>query len=371
MKLKSIIRQFFNQEPVTDTRRIRIDRLYNGMKRHPAFFIWGIWTVYLGFDVLTRITSDLSFASVRIIVLNYLGGGIFNQYWFFVYLPNLLYLKKWKLISFLFLLLFTGFIGLKLFLLETNLPPSYLPGFAVKELVRIFQFLIYTTAFWALIEGIKNEIEKNRLEVEFEKLHINHVSLQLSPHFVLNVISSYSASILALSQPLYKDLSHFTNLLSYSYKDPQLPNFLHEELGAIEEYIICQRRRFGPKFNFFVSKNFDITDCGKYPVPKWTLMTFMENVFKHGNCFMPNLPCILSMRMGLASHNKRLFTFAITNVIEPSPPLKSTKFGIDAVDRVLNYHFIDHYQLFISKTGLEFSLLINIEYEGKFTDWVA
>ena len=369
--MKTIMRQFFNQEPVTDSGYIDIDRLFNAVRNHPAFFVWGIWTIYLGFDVLTRFTSGLSFAAFKIIVLNYLAGGLFHQYWFFVYLPNLLYLRKWKLISALFLLLFIVFISIKFLLIDTSGFQTDIRSLVVKEFVRIFHFLIYTTAFWGLIEGVKREIEKNKLEVDFEKLQINHLSLQLSPHFVINVLSNYLASILLLSKPLYQDISLFSNLLSYSYKDPQLPNFLDEEVGAIEEYVLCQRGRFKSKLKFHFSKNFDRSVCKKLPIPKWTLMNFVENMFKHGNCFNQELPCLLSMKLALNSNKKQFFTFILTNGIELSPPPKSTHFGIAAVDRVLRYHFLDHYQLFISKSETEFSVFIYLEYEGKFTDRVA
>ena len=369
--MKSIISQFFNQQPVTNTGHRDIERLIDSMKNHPAFFVWGIWTLYLGLDVLTRVTSDLSFASFRIIALNYLAGGVFHQFWFFVFLPNLLYLRKWKLISALFILLFMVFFSLKLMFLGSGITQINWQSLIIKEVVRIFQFLIYTTAFWALIEGVKREIEKNRLEADFEKLQINHLSLQLSPHFVINVISNFLAAILPLSKSLYRDISLFSNLLSYSYKDPQLPNFLHEEIVAIEEYILCQRGRFKSKLNFHISKNFNKTDCKKLPLPKWTLMNFVENMFKHGNCFSPDLPCLLSMKLAVPSTKKRFFTFTITNKIELSLSPISTKFGIDAVNRVLKYHFLDHYQIFISKSEIEFSLLIIIEYEGKFADWIT
>ena len=369
--MKSIIRQFFNQQPVSNAGHRDIERLIAAMKDHPAFFVWGIWTFYLGLDILSRAISDLTFASVNIIALNYLAGGVFHQYWFFVFLPNLLYLRKWKLITALFILLFTVFFGLKLVFLDNGIPENHLQNLIIREVIRIFQFLIYTTAFWALIEGVKSEIEKNRLEADFEQLRINHLSLQLSPHFVINVISNFLASILPLSKPLFHDISLFSNLLSYSYKDPQLPNFLHEEIGAIEEYILCQRGRFKSKLNFHISKNFNKSDCRKLPIPKWTLMNFVENSFKHGNCFNPDFPCLLSMKLNLASDKSRFFTFTITNKIELSPSSISTRFGIDAVDRVLRYHFLDYYQLFISKSDVEFSLLINIEYEGKFADRIT
>jgi sensor histidine kinase YesM len=368
--MKSILRQFLNQESVTNRGRFNVEGLFYMVRRSPVIFIWSIWTAYLGFDIIVRLSSHLTFTSLKIIALNYLVGGIFNQFWFFVFLPNLFFLRRWAIPLALFLVGFSGFILLKFFLLGAHVFQNVsINSFVVLELVRIFQFLLFTTIIWGFSVIINLENEKYKLQIEFEKLQVEHKSLQLSPHFVLNLISQFSASILPLSRSLFDDLGYFTSLLSYSYKDPQAPNFLAEEVLAMESYIVCQKRRFGEKLLFLVSKNFSLNEVKNLPLPKWVFMTLIENVFKHGNCVQPDFPCMLTMKVVTKENGIKLFTLSIVNALETSTTRHSTKFGIDAVNRILNFHFLDRYKIFLSESESEFNLFLYIEYERNFKNW--
>ena len=100
------------------------------------------------------------------------------------------------------------------------------------------------------------------------------------------------------------------------------------------------------------------------PLPKWTLMTLVENIFKHGNCFIPSNPCVLNLDLTVSDDHKAHFTFFVKNPPDKNPVLLSTSFGIDTVNRILKYHFKDNYRLDIEKNETEFQLKIKIEYEG-------
>ncbi|SFB46472.1 histidine kinase [Algoriphagus aquimarinus] len=368
--MKTILRQFLNQETITNNSRFDVERLFNKINSHPVSFIWILWTAYLGLDILVRFTSNMSFTFIKIIALNYFAGGVFNQFWFFVFLPNLVYLKKWRLQVIIFLLGFLIFLLIKYFLLgPEEFQSTSISSFVIIELVRIFKFLLFITIIWAFFFIIKLETDKYKLELEFEKLQVEHNSLQLSPHFVLNLVSDFAASILHLSKSLFDDLTHFTAVLSYSYKKPKESNFLSEEILAIESYILCQKQRFDTKLNFLVVKDFNHAQVSNLPIPKWTLMTFLENVFKHGNCFHADFPCMLTMKIKPLQNGMIVFAFSLINSPELSVNKSSTKFGIPTVDRILNFHFRDHYKLFISENTSEFNLFLYIEYEGNFTNW--
>ncbi|WP_339758479.1 hypothetical protein [Algoriphagus aquimarinus] len=309
---------------------------------------------------------------MKIIALHYFAGGFFQQFVFFVFLPNVLYLKKWKKQTVLFLLLFIAYLFLKLFLLSTPLFELTDPeGFIVKEGMRIFQFQIYIVALWGMVVAIKTSSEKNRLQLEYDRIRIDHTSIQLNPHMVINLFSGFAASIYPLSRDLYEDFNNFSALLSYCYKDPRLPNFLNEEVQAMEYLISCQRSRFPDKLSFSLTHQLDLVQCSKFIIPKGTLMSFVENTFKHGRCFDSNTPCVLNMGLATLENGCQRFIFALDNAKDIASTEQSSQFGIKAVNRILAHHFIDHYQLFISETHTDFSVFLYIDYEGNFTNWTA
>lgn len=366
--MKSILRQFLNQENVINGSNTVIEKLYTAFNKRPVSALWILWTAYLGIDVLNRWVNGLSFSYLNIIALHYVAGGFFNQYWFFVFLPNLYFRKKWFIQLLVFFLLFGLFIFIKIHILRELKENFEIGSLITSEFLRVLIFQIFTTAIWAFYIFCESQKEKNKLETDFELLQIQHKSLQLSSHFTNNILTQFASEILPLSKPLFKDFLKFSELISYSYKETLSPNFLSEEVRAIETYIGFQRKRFGDKLQFLLSNKVN-PDLGKLLLlPKWTLMTLVENIFKHGNCFIPDNPCVLNLELTEFNMEKVHFTFMVKNPPDNNPVLLSTSFGIDTVNRILKYHFKDNYLLNIEKSETEFQLKIKIEYERIITN---
>ncbi|WP_139352832.1 sensor histidine kinase [Algoriphagus sp. A40] len=167
---------------------------------------------------------------------------------------------------------------------------------------------------------------------------------------------------------MFKDFLRFSELISYSYKETLSPNFLTEELRAIETYIGFQRKRFGAKLQFSLANRVNPDLGSRLPLPKWTLMTLVENIFKHGNCFLPDNPCILNLDLSENTDGKSQFTFFIKNSPDTDAVVSSTGFGINTVDRILAHHFKNDYRLQIEENDREFQLKITIGYGRDITD---
>jgi hypothetical protein len=357
--MKSILKQFLNQQNNINGRILGIKGILKWMKVNPVLFLWGVWFVYLGLDLLLRYFGSLDLAPVQIILCNFLGWGLINQFWFFVFLPNVIFFRRWKIETTILIFVFFTFAGVKLSLLGTW---PQIEIFLVNELMRSLQFLLYTSAIWGFYVLAVSQDEFNRMEVGLIKLRIEHKSLQLSSHFVLNMVSQFSASILTLSRPLYDSLSRFTDILSYSYKDPERENFLVQEIHAMENYVACQRERFGDRLQFVLIKELGNMPISHLTLPKWTLMTLLENVFKHGDCFNASQPATLELRMVGLQESSPLFTMSITNAPDLVTPVKSSEFGIDSVRRILEYHFPGRFQMSVKKSASEFNLFLHISY---------
>ena len=361
--MKTILRQFFNQQNAMNGRGIVIQGMLKWMKDNPVLFLWGVWFIYLGLDFFVRWYGGHPFAPFEIILWNFLGWGLINQFWFFVFLPNVMFFRRWKVETIILILVFLAFVMFKLFFLDRWLQAGLqLLPFLVSESVRSLQFLLYTSAIWGFYVLAVSQDEFNKMEIDLIKLRIEHKSLQLSPHFVLNMISQFSASILSLSRPLFESLSRFTDILAYSYKNPQEENSLAHEIHAMENYVACQRERFGERLQFELSKKMGTVETSKMPLPKWTLMTLLENVFKHGDCFNPSHPAKLEFRMDELPESDIVFIMSLSNSPDLSTPVKYSEFGIDAVRRILDYHFPGRFRMSVEKSPSEFILQLHISY---------
>ena len=366
MKMKNRWRQFFNQQNPLDGRSITINGPWVWIKEYPVIFLWLLWLSYLLIDYMIRILGNMAIAPLWVVAWNFFGWGIINQFTFFVFLPNIVFRKKWKVELPTLLTIFSLYIIVK-FLLHTlyqNLEIEFIP-FLLNEVARSVQFLLNTLAIWGFYVLAISQDKLMQIEVNLIRLKIEHKSLQLSPHFTLNMLSQFSAKILNLSRDLFQPMSNFNEVLSYSFKNLTTQNTLAQEIHAMESYLECQKFRFGEKLQFRLIKDFNRTMAMQLPLPKWTLMTMLENVFKHGDCFQKNNPCFMAIKIS-STRNNRLFSLSLYNPVDTQNGSKSSGFGIDAVERILNYYHPDRFYLFIEKNSIEFSLLIYIDYGTNF-----
>lgn len=361
--MKSILLEFFNQKKNANNSSTPLYNFLSWVNQNPVLFLWGIWTSYLCLDVIATLLLGYRIDSYGKMFLNFIGGGVINQFWFFVVLPNAFNKKKWTLPLSILILIIAIFLTIK-YLMNHSESSSEVTiwSFLIFEMLRVFQFLIFTSALWGLFSFSAVQKEKMDMEIYLERLKIEHRALQLSPHFVLNMISQYAVSIMKLSKPLYRDLMKFTSLLSYGYKSLDRTNYLENELQAFDNYLECQQLRFGEKLNFKINRKLNQLTPTHFPLPKWIVMTLLENMFKHGNCFDSLHSCIASIHFSKLQCNSSIMVLSLTNPISNSTEVYSSDFGLSSIHRILTYYFGDDHALMTSQVADEFSLLLTITY---------
>lgn len=364
--MKTMFNEFFNQKKLVINRNTVINNVLRWVNENPAIFLWSIWTSYMLLDVGATLLLGESFSSYPIMIFNFLGGGILCQFWFFVFLPRGIFENKWMAVILAFALLILAFLISK-GLLDYFPNPVFqdLKVFLVMEFLRIFQFLVFTGALWVLFIFTTIQKEKKEMEVYLARLKIEHKALQLSPHFILNMMTQYAASMLKLSKNLYQSMTKFSFLLSYSYKSLDRENFIAQEIQGIDSFIDCQRQRFDSKLQLFLKKDIENLPTDRFFLPKWTLLTFVENMFKHGDCFDQSHPCQIIICLKPDKTGNWLFTLSLSNALVTNPHIPSTEFGLSTVDRILKFYFSEDYLLLTEKSSEEFNLLLIINYHGK------
>ncbi|WP_026968194.1 sensor histidine kinase [Algoriphagus terrigena] len=331
----------------------------------PLMLLLAVWISYLVVDIGATLILHGKISKWLIPGYNFMGGFAVIAVFFGVFLP-LFFTGRKRLAAVLILLVtLSSFFGGKLAILsyQTGEIPE-LKSFLVNESTRLLHFFALAGAIWMMWRNQQLNRKKFDLEMEHARLKMEHVSLQLSPHFILNTLSHTSARIAKLSPELLTEFSSLTSLLKYSFKEFNHPNFLNEEVQAVMYYLQCQRLRFS-RLSVDVRNQIGPTASG-LPMPKLCLLTLVENVFFHGRYEDSSVPCkfgfFLFPGTGKGSWH---FSATITNAIGTPGRKMRSGFGAASVFRILRYHFGDRFQVFTASDGIEYSLLLTIAYESE------
>lgn len=329
--------------------------------RKPNILLFGIWSFYLLIDLTATLVLFHEITDWIIPLYNFIAGFSIIFIFFNLFMP-LVYLKRTYAFAVLILILsLVIFSGFKYEILRRYFePPGDLKDFLVFEFLRLLQFLAFAWIIWMLRQHFKLWKKKFQMEVEFEKLQMEHRSLQLSPHFVLNTLSYTSSKIADLSPGLLKEFASLTSLLRYSFKEYNKPNSLQQELDAIKYFLNCQELRFSKMY--LVVKMADNGLANSLAMPKLCLLTLVENVFFHGDYQNSTIPCKLSFLLSEIGQVS-MFTLSISNLKRKEGLGRHSGFGSKTVYKVLSYYLGTRFRYFISEDEEEYSLLITIDYE--------
>ncbi len=340
-----------------------IERVFLKMKNRPSLVIWGIWIFIFFIDLIIRFGGGIPRASFPLIIVHFSGGIVFSLFLFFHFLPKVFIRKKWILVSLQLLVLMIVYLVIKYYTqIQYSNELTTIRKFLGNETSRFFHYAVYIIFIWVFyIDGKRQELNK-KMEVEQLKLKIEQKSLQLSSHFVLNWISSFFIAVKKVSPELSQQLSIFTEVLSYNYKNPNHPNSLGQEIRAVKSYLESQQFRFKNRLNLKMSCNLRGTNLTELHFPKWTLMTLVENIFKHGDCFNPDRPCLVSLDLYPSIDEGDSLVFCITNDLNTAIPVTPSGFGIQTVERILSYYFPNRYQLLTYPSETEYCLFLEVKY---------
>lgn len=329
--------------------------------RKPNILLFGIWSLYLVIDLSATLILYHGISDWMIPFYNFVAGFSVILIFFNLFMPFIYLRRKYALAILILIFSLVIFSGIKFEILRIFfVVPEDLKGFLVFEFLRLFQFLVFAWIIWMLRQHFLLWKKKFEMEVEFEKLQMEHRSLQLSPHFVLNTLSYTSSKIADLSPKLLKDFLSLTSLLRYSFKEYNKSNSLQQELDAVQYYLNCQELRFS---ELYLAVNMEIDEFAtSLPIPKLCLLTLVENVFFHGKYQDPIVPCKLSFLLVGFEEGFR-FTMSISNLTRKEGVGRHSGFGSKTVFKVLSYHLGSRFSYFISENKEEYSLLMTINYE--------
>ncbi len=329
--------------------------------RYPDLVLVFVWSLYTGWDFLTLLILEHEI-DYRFAGLNLLFGVLFSAVLYYWLLPKIVLWGEWKS-GLVYLIVFASALILVKFQMRFSdwfWKVDY--GQSWLEIVRMVNFQFVTFLIWILLVYFLMQQDNLRKKGLLDELEFYHKSMQLGPHFVMNMMVDISERATGLSGELSEEIEQFSTVLKYGYKDIRSENTLWDEILAIKAYEYCQQSRFGDSMNHRLSMRFPEETAAQLPIPKMTLLTLYADVFKHGD-YTGDFPGTVGLSLVECPLTRNtLLVLTVHNLLGRKDPPKGSGFGLKAVFSVLSYYFGEDFQLHHEKNGDEFSLLLMIDY---------
>ncbi len=132
-----------------------------------------------------------------------------------------------------------------------------------------------------LIEVVfKNKQREQDLEISRKQAELKALQSQLNPHFIFNALESIRMhSILKQETETAKILESFAVLMRKNIQWDQDFVTIEEEGDNVRRYLEIQKYRFGNRMEFYLHIQ---EECRNRLIPKFTIITFVENACVHG-----------------------------------------------------------------------------------------
>jgi len=180
------------------------------------------------------------------------------------------------------------------------------------------------------------------------------LKLQVQPHFLFNALNSIYYRVYKVDPPSAGLIERLADIMRYfvdeSPKD-EVP--VYTEVAFIENYIALERIRIrhGASVHFEKAFNPDLR------IPPMLLMTFVENIFKHGidKSLKQN-----QVTISLVQQNNHLFFTTRNRKVDPEAGYGRGGFGIINLTKRLRMLYGDKFELNIDGEGELFTAFLKI-----------
>lgn len=187
-----------------------------------------------------------------------------------------------------------------------------------------------------------------------KQAELNLLKSQVQPHFLFNTLNNIYYEAYLESPRTAGLIEKLSEIMRYFVDESRKDKVsLSTEIGFIENYIALEkiRIRYGVEIEI-IKENFpDVS------VPPMLLMTFIENVFKHGiDKSSANNKCIIT----LIYQDERLLYTVANNIPAQHSAKNSSGFGLSNLHKRLSLLYGNNFELTTSNLGKEFRAKLNI-----------
>lgn len=252
------------------------------------------------------------------------------------------------------------------FLVALSHPHASTYTFELKTKASILRgsyLSMLATGYYLSREGIKKMVKTKNLEIEKLELETAYLRSKIKPHLIFNTLNyiyglveeaSEEVANIRLKKAL-KSTKLFSKVLRYALNNENEKVSLKQELEHVYHYIGLNRERLGKQLCFELNLDID-GQIDTIQIPPLILITFVENVFMHGDLYNKDHPCQLSIQY----YNQQLY-FGTWNLKKSAAKLESTGVGMAYIRNQLSRNYTGRYSLSINDTDNFYELLFTIE----------
>ena len=352
----------------TDKIRLKPEKLKKWVTHPLIHFIF--WIVLLALDYLIQKKIGIRQVDMEVSLRNLFFVIVFVYTCIFIILPIFNKHGNASITFILIVIWMFSIITVKwTFLLIQFQKNTPLNIFILSEFGRYFHFLILALLYFFLITTLnldklikKSHAEKIQLESSLDQMI-------LSPHFIFNCLESISSEFYPKARVASQRLADFAELFSYTFKKNKSKfSTIQDELIQVKRFLEFQQYRFGNNLTIQTDFYLDNLLNAKLEIPKMTLMTLVENMFKHGALKKTEAESNHYKLKAIIDQNDikkgPKFLFSTQNPIsENGFKQPSHGIGIKTIKKILDHYYGSRYSLTTEVVDNLFTLKLEIHYE--------
>jgi sensor histidine kinase YesM len=223
---------------------------------------------------------------------------------------------------------------------------GYVPGgILIYVLSLVFRIAI---AYFTL----KQQTEEILLQKS--QAELNLLKSQVQPHFLFNALNSIYYRVYKVDPPSAGLIERLADIMRYFVDEsPKEEVPVSTEVAFIENYMALERIRIrhGATINFEKAYNPDLR------IPPMLLMTFVENIFKHG---IDKSRKQNQVTISLVQQNEYLLFKTSNRKIDPAAGNQSGGFGIINLTKRLRMLYGEKFELNIDEEGELYTAFLKI-----------
>jgi hypothetical protein len=216
------------------------------------------------------------------------------------------------------------------------------------------RYYVLSLVFRIAIAYFTLKQQTEEILLQKSQAELNLLKSQVQPHFLFNALNSIYYRVYKVDPPSAALIERLSDIMRYfvdeSPKD-EVP--VATEVAFIENYMALERIRirYGATVNFEKAYNPELR------IPPMLLMTFVENIFKHG---IDKSRKQNRVTISLVQQNDHLLFKTSNHKIDPAADDEPGGFGIINLTKRLRMLYGDRFELTIDNQGELFTAFLKI-----------
>lgn len=274
------------------------------------------------------------------------------------------YPKKLPQLIISLILLIPAFIAFRYLLEETLCPiligrSNYVETTTVEYYIADnFSYALYYMVFGILLFMLDYNMLNNKkvklLESQNREAQLQYLQTQFNPHFLFNSLNNIYSLVTEKSDNAGEAVMRLSDMTRYLIYNNSNECLLKDELIQVDNYINLQKLRFDYELPIIyeLSGNYESKQ-----LPTFTVVTFIENAFKHGDFKEKEKPLFIGVDAG----NNQLHII-VKNKIGAYNKDKTSGVGLDNIRKRLAIIYPNQHQLICSVENNIFTVDLTINY---------